>query len=54
MFDIYCPQHGSRVLLDVTALESIDDTDAGLAVHYHCTCGYEGVWVTGHKAAASA
>ncbi len=51
MFDIYCPQHGTRVLLDLTSIESIVITTAGLDVHYQCHCGYRGVWATGHAAA---
>ncbi len=53
MFDVYCPQHGTRVLLDLTSIESIVSTNRGLNVHYRCHCGYEGVWTTGHKAAAA-
>lgn len=53
MFDIYCPQHGTRVLLDLTSIESMVDTDTGLDVHFRCHCGYRGVWKTGHAVAAA-
>lgn len=53
MFDVYCPQHGSRVLLDLTSIDSIVHTTLGLDVHYRCYCGHEGVWTTGHKVAAA-
>ncbi len=52
MFDIYCPQHGSRVLLGFSAIDSVANTDAGIRVSFHCTCGYRGVWVTGRQAEA--
>lgn len=53
MFAVHCPQHGTRVLLDLTSIESIVSRSRGLDVHYRCYCGYEGVWTTGHKAAAT-
>jgi hypothetical protein len=50
MFDVYCPQHGSTVLLGYSAIESLANTDEGIRVKFHCTCGYRGTWVTGSKA----
>ena len=47
MFDIYCPEHGSRVLLFTNDIEEIRNTKRGIEVHYRCTCGYRGVWLTG-------
>ena len=50
MFDVYCPQHGSHVLLGFSAIDSVDNTDTGIRVRFHCDCGYRGVWVTGRNA----
>ncbi|HSF86307.1 MAG TPA: hypothetical protein VLG28_11725 [Acidimicrobiia bacterium] len=50
MFDVYCPQHGSRVLLGYSAIDSVANTDTGIHVRFRCDCGYRGVWVTGNKA----
>ena len=47
MFDIYCPDHGSRILLFTNDIEEIQNTEEGIEVHYRCTCGYRGVWITG-------
>ena len=47
MFDIYCPDHGSRILLFANDIEEIRNTERGIEVHYRCTCGYRGVWITG-------
>lgn len=47
MFDVYCPSHGSRVLLFSADIEAIRNTRGGIEVHYRCFCGYRGVWLTG-------
>ena len=47
MFDVYCPEHGSRILLFAGDIEMIRNTEKGVEVHYRCTCGYRGVWLTG-------
>jgi len=38
------------VLLDLRQICRIVNTDSGIEVHYSCTCGHEGVWLTGAKA----
>ncbi len=47
MFDVYCPDHGSRVLLFSQDIETILNTQKGMEVHYRCFCGHRGVWLTG-------
>ena len=54
MFDVYCPGHGSTVLLGIGSIESMANTDQGIRVAFHCDCGYRGVWVTGTKAGPAA
>lgn len=49
MFDVYCPGHGSRVLLFTGDIKEVRNTEAGIEVHYHCFCGHEGVWLTGRE-----
>lgn len=49
MFDLYCPDHGSRVLLFSRDIQDIRNTPEGIAVDYRCFCGYRGVWHTGRK-----
>jgi hypothetical protein len=50
MFDIYCPTHDSRVLLWTADIDSVENTEHGIVVSYHCTCGHRGTWVTGSRA----
>ena len=47
MFAIDCPSHGTKVLLGLGDIDSIDNTSRGIEVHYTCTCGHQGTWVTG-------
>ena len=49
MFDPYCKRHGSRVLLSNRRIRSIENNPDGIAVHFVCTCGEEGVWRTGRR-----
>ncbi|HEX9644570.1 MAG TPA: hypothetical protein VGC11_11325 [Acidimicrobiia bacterium] len=50
MFDVFCPTHGARVLIFPTSVDAVENTDQGILVHYHCTCGTKGVWRTGRAA----
>ena len=50
MLSVQCPRHGRPVLLDLRQICRIVNTDSGIEVHYSCTCGHEGVWLTGAKA----
>jgi hypothetical protein len=50
MLTVQCPQHGRRVLLGLGQICRIVNTGSGIEVHYTCTCGYQGRWLTGTKA----
>ncbi len=50
MLSVQCPRHGRRVLLGLRQICGIVNTDHGIEVHYTCTCGHEGLWLTGAKA----
>lgn len=47
MFAIDCPQHGSKVLIFMSGVKAIRNTDEGIEVDYRCTCGHRGTWRTG-------
>lgn len=47
MFSIDCPKHGSTVLLGLSDINLINNTNHGIEVHYTCSCGHNGVWLTG-------
>jgi len=49
MFSVDCPRHGTRVLLGLSDIDRINNTDHGIEVHYTCTCGYVGLWLTGKR-----
>jgi hypothetical protein len=42
MFDVYCPTHGSRVLLGPRRIETLTNTPAGVVVEWRCYCGTQG------------
>ncbi len=44
MFAPYCPKHRSRVLLNVDDIVDLRREEAGLLVHFRCSCGYVGRW----------
>jgi len=50
MLSVQCPQHDRAVLLDLRQIRGVVNTDRGIEVHYRCTCGHEGVWLTGARA----
>lgn len=45
MFSVNCPQRGTRVLLGLSDIRGIDNTEFGVRVHYTCSCGHQGVWL---------
>ena len=45
MFDVFCPNHGSRVLLFSDDIEALINHPDGIALHWHCPCGERGVTV---------
>ena len=48
MFPIHCAAHGREVLLPYGRIR-LENTDQGIAVHYRCTCGHEGVDLLGRE-----
>ena len=49
MFARYCPNHEARVLLFAHNIDEVRNTQSGIDVYYHCSCGYEDVWHTGRS-----
>lgn len=47
MFSVYCPRHGSDVLLTSRRIVGIDRTDDRLTVRWECWCGQRGSHATG-------
>jgi hypothetical protein len=47
MFDVYCPRHGTRVLLGSRSIESVVNTVDGITVQWRCRCGATGTLTTG-------
>jgi hypothetical protein len=47
VFAVYCPHHGSRVLLCADDIETIVNGPRGIDVHWRCPCGWAGVLRTG-------
>jgi hypothetical protein len=45
MFDPYCENHGSRILLPTSAITALVANDEGMTAHFICYCGAPGVWV---------
>lgn len=42
MFEVFCPEHGTRVLLTITRIEKLWNTPAGIIVDWRCWCGTAG------------
>lgn len=42
MLSAHCPRHGRTVLVATSSIDHIDNTEAGIVVHWHCTCGERG------------
>ena len=49
MFSVYCPRHGSLVLLSHLGIDEMRNTRTGINVTYTCTCGHHGTWNTGGR-----
>lgn len=47
MFSVYCPRHGSEVLLNERKIEALVSSGDGLTVRWVCWCGYRGSHQTG-------
>ena len=50
MFVIDCPTCGGRRLVLTKQITAIRNAGTGIHVHFTCSCGVRGVWVTGRKA----
>lgn len=50
MFSVYCPSHGSRVLLGLRRVRVVN-TDDRVAIAWRCTCDHEGVELLSRHAA---
>jgi hypothetical protein len=49
MFSVYCPGHGSQVLLGHRNIVRIVNGEDGIHLHWQCRCGTNGVLVTGRR-----
>ena len=54
MFSVECPRHDGRVLLGPEAIVALVSAIDGIEVHWRCTCGQTGVWLTGTRRVAAA
>ena len=50
MFHVFCPQHGTDVIIGNRAIRGLINTDLGIIVVLECTCGERIATVTGRKA----
>ena len=49
MFEIFCPSHGSRVLLDHSRIDALRTTPEGPVLDWRCWCGERGSLVGGRR-----
>jgi hypothetical protein len=42
MFEIFCPSHDSRVLLDSSRIERFRNSSTGPVIDWRCWCGTRG------------
>jgi hypothetical protein len=47
MFEVYCPGHRTKVLLDTSRIEAIHNTAKGPLVAWRCWCGARGALRSG-------
>jgi hypothetical protein len=50
LFTVHCPRHDATVLIWPSGIDGITNVDGRIEVHYHCTCGHRGTWITGRGA----
>ncbi len=50
MLSIYCPRHGSEVLVGTGRIRNLINTDHGIRLHVECYCGYHVHTTTGRRA----
>jgi hypothetical protein len=51
VFEVYCPGHRSRVLLDMSRVEALHNTGDGPMLDWRCWCGTRGSLLRGRKPA---
>ena len=47
MFSVYCPRHGSDVLLSESRINGLDNSPGDITVRWTCYCGHAGASSTG-------
>ena len=47
MFSVYCPRHGSDVLLSESRINGLDNSAGDITVRWTCYCGHAGASHTG-------
>ncbi|MGH9137778.1 MAG: hypothetical protein ACRD0G_12125 [Acidimicrobiales bacterium] len=50
MFTVFCPHHQADVLLSERRIQALENGDDGIRVHWECSCGTRGSYLTGRKA----
>lgn len=53
MFEVYCPSHGSSVLLTTSRIEALRNTPEGPVVVWRCWCGTLGHMRGGNEASVT-
>ena len=53
MFSIYCPRHGSEVLVGSSRIRRMVNTEHGILLDVECYCGQHVVGATGRRYARS-
>jgi len=46
MFSVHCPSHGAEVLLTQSNIESLENSEIGIVVHWVCWCGERGSFIS--------
>jgi hypothetical protein len=54
MFEVWCPGHETRVLLDTSRITRLCNTGAGTVLQWLCWCGTAGSLVRGRSPGAPA
>jgi hypothetical protein len=51
MFEVFCPAHGTQVLLGTSRIDAVHNTPDGVVVAWHCWCGHHGRSIDGRTIA---
>ena len=49
LFDVFCPVHGTTVLLPVSRIRGMANTDAGIVIEMECYDGARVTFATGRR-----